>query len=346
MRPDTPTAVRPGEELSLSTLEPYLAQHLGLTQPLEVLQYPSGYSNLTYSLSCGQQQWVLRRPPFGANIKSAHDMGREFRILQALYPVFGKVPRPVLYCPDEHVLGAPFYLMERLQGLVLRRANPELTPNVMSKVAQLFVQTLADLHRQPLNGPIAELGKPEGYVLRQVNGWSERYQKARTHEVRGMEAALAWLPSRMPSTQQASLIHNDFKYDNLLFSTDMEQVLAVLDWEMATLGDPLMDVGTTLGYWAQDNDPPGLKAFGLTHLPGNPSRAELAEMYGQHSGTSLRDLHFYYVFGLFKVGVIMQQIYARYLQGHTQDPRFAGLGQLIGEVGERLQQTLGSGKVD
>lgn len=349
---DQPAAVRPGEELEVSKLHAYLLEHLpGAKGPLEVLQFPRGFSNLTYLLRLGDRELVLRRPPFGADIKTAHDMGREYRILSALKPVYPKVPRPLLYCPDASVIGAPFYLMERLYGVILRNQPPvqgdaatqeNLTPELMQGLSYALVDALAELHAFDYrNAGLADLGKPEGYVARQVSGWSQRYQNAQTEEIPGMERAMVWLAAYLPNPSGAALIHNDFKYDNLMLAPDdLTRVIAVLDWEMATLGDPLMDLGTTLGYWVEAGDPPGLTSFGLTHLPGNLTRAELVAAYAERTGADVSNMVFYYVFGLFKVGVIMQQIYARYQKGLTQDRRFGLLIHLIREIGQMIERAI------
>jgi aminoglycoside phosphotransferase (APT) family kinase protein len=344
---DQPSPIRPQEALATERLEAYLHQHLGVDGPLEVLQFPRGFSNLTYLLRLGLQELVLRRPPFGANIKSAHDMGREYRILSALKPHYPKVPQALLYCTDESVIGAPFYLMERLHGVILRnKPSPDLNPQRMQQLSQGAVDALVELHQFDYAGAgLSDLGKPAGYVGRQVVGWSERYQKARTDPIPGMEQAIPWLAKHMPGESGSALIHNDFKYDNLLLDPSLSQIIAVLDWEMATLGDPLMDLGTTLAYWSQADDPPGLKSFGLTSLPGNLSRAELVQAYARQTGADTSNILFYYVFGLFKVGVILQQIYARFKQGHTQDARFAGLIHLIRELGSKVEQALATGNL-
>jgi len=341
---DQATTIRTGEELDLARLEPYLLSHLpDASGRLEVLQFPRGFSNLTYLLRLGEQELVLRRPPFGANIKTAHDMGREYRILSALKPVYAKVPRPLWYCDDLEVIGGPFYVMERLHGVILRNKPPQgLSPQLMRGVAGALVDALVELHGLDYaSAGLSDLGKPEGYVARQVSGWSKRYENARTDEIPGMERAMAWLSINMPPESGAALIHNDFKYDNLVLdANNWTRVIAVLDWEMATLGDPLMDLGTTLGYWAEAGDPPGLKSFGLTHLPGNLTRAELVRAYAEKTGADVSNVVFYYVFGLFKVGVIMQQIYARYQRGLTQDARFAALIHLIREIGQMIDKAI------
>lgn len=346
---DQATNIRAGEELDVGRLEPYLLSHLPhASGRLEVSQFPRGFSNLTYRLKLGSQELVLRRPPLGANIKTAHDMGREYRILSALKPVYAKVPEALLYCEDPEVIGAPFYVMERLHGVILRNESPRgLTPELMRGVSNALVGALVELHSLDYaRAGLADLGKPEGYVGRQVSGWSKRYENARTDDVPGMERAAEWLAANMPPGSGAALIHNDFKYDNLVLDAeDWARVIAVLDWEMATLGDPLMDLGTTLGYWAEEDDPPGLKSFGLTYLPGNLTRAELVTAYAEKTGADVSNLAFYYVFGLFKVGVIMQQIYARFQKGMTRDVRFGALIGLIREIGLLTDKAIVTGKV-
>jgi len=347
---DAPGAVRPGEELDEARLAAFLQAQLGGQGPLEVAQFPRGYSNLTYLLRWGGRELVLRRPPFGAAVKSAHDMGREHRILSALHPVYPKAPRPLAFCPDESVLGAPFYVMERVRGLILRAAAPaglNLSPERMGAMCAGLVNTLAELHALDYAAAgLADLGNPEGYVARQVSGWARRYAAARTDDVPAIEAAAAWLAANQPPTGGAALIHNDFKYDNLVFDpTGPARVIAVLDWEMATIGDPLMDLGTTLGYWAEPGDPPALRGFSLTSAPGNPSRQALAEAYASRSGRPLDHLLFYYVFGLFKVAVIVQQIYARFRAGHTRDERFAALIHLVRACGAMADRALERGRI-
>jgi aminoglycoside phosphotransferase (APT) family kinase protein len=315
-----------------------------------VEQFPRGYSNLTYLLRWGERELVLRRPPFGAAIKSAHDMGREHRILSALHPAYPKAPRPLAYCADEAVLGAPFYLMERVRGLILRASPPaglELTPALMAGMCHSLIDTLAELHSFDYAAAgLASLGNPQGYVERQVSGWSRRYAAARTDDLPALEAAAAWLADNRPPERGTALIHNDFKYDNLIFDpAEPTRVIAVLDWEMATIGDPLMDVGTTLGYWAEEGDPEALRAFGLTSRPGTLSRQGFAEAYAARSGRDIGDILFYYVFGLFKVAVIVQQIYARFRAGHTRDQRFAGLIHLVRACADMADRALQLGRI-
>ncbi|MCI0398314.1 MAG: phosphotransferase family protein [Chloroflexi bacterium] len=330
---DRPAAVRAGEELDGERLEAYLRERLpGVSGRLEVEQFPRGYSNLTYLLRLGERELVLRRPPFGANVKGGHDMNREYTILSHLAPVYPKAPRPLLYCDDEAVLGAPFYVMERLRGVILRPHLPAgmaPPPPLMARIATALVDNLAVLHAIDYQAAgLGELGRPEGYVERQIQGWAQRYAKARTDDVPEMERAAGWLAEHRPPESGAALIHNDYKYDNVVLDpADWSRIIGVLDWEMATVGDPLMDLGTALGYWVEPADPPEIQALQLspTTLPGNPPRAEVVEQYARRSGRDVSNVRFYYVYGLFKVAVIVQQIYYRYKMGYTQDPRFADL---------------------
>ncbi|HMQ61291.1 MAG TPA: phosphotransferase family protein [Flavilitoribacter sp.] len=352
---DQPGNVRPGEALD----EPGLKRFLTKTLPdwevneLTVRQFPSGFSNLTYLVSSGSNQAVLRRPPFGANIKSAHDMGREFGILSMLEPVYDKIPKVISYTDDPGYIGAPFYLMEKVEGVILRGKMPlEMIPlpDTMARIAGSLVNNLSALHRLPLaSGGLAGFGKPEGYAERQVSGWGKRYFAAKTDEIPELEHAIRWLPGHIPAHSDAALIHNDYKYDNLVLDPDdWTKIRAVLDWEMATVGDPLMDLGTTLGYWSTAGDPPALLAlqFNPSTLPGNPSRSELISLYEKASGKQVNDPVFYYVYGLFKIAVIAQQIYFRFKQGFTQDPRFGGLIHAVRACGEMAERAIRLREVD
>ena len=339
---DQPHDVRRGEELPVAQLSNYLTQQLpDSTGAITIRQFPSGHSNLTYALQIGAREFVLRRPPFGANIKSAHDMGREYRILSRLRSVYEKIPRAILFCDNETIIGTPFYLMERVNGIVLRAQPPQgitLTPEILSNLSIAFVKNLAAIHAVDYTSAgLSDLGKPHGYVARQVRGWSERYSNAKTDDIPEMERVAGWLAENQPAREAsgAALIHNDYKYDNLVLDPDTLQIRAVLDWEMATIGDPLMDLGTTLGYWVEENDPEELRAlaFGLTMLPGNLTRAEIIERYARASGRDVSRVQFYYGFGIFKIAVIVQQIYARWKHGHTQDARFANLINAVRVLG-------------
>ncbi len=351
---DQPRPVRAGEELNVEQLETYLSRHLPeLGGPLSVEQFPSGYSNLTYLLRMGERGLVLRRPPFGAQVKSGHDMHREYHILSHLADVYPQAPRPLLYCDDESVVGAPFYVMERVEGVILRSSRPtgiDLSPEVMRGLSESCIDNLAAIHAVDFKAAgLDDLGRPEGYVQRQVEGWIGRYQKAQTDAIPAMDQTAAWLADHLPPESGAALIHNDYKYDNLVLDpNDLTRIKAVLDWEMATIGDPLMDLGTTLGYWVDPDDPPEMSAlpFGPTALPGNLSRRGLVERYAHKSGRDVSQALFYYVYALFKIAVIIQQIYYRYKHGYTQDQRFATLILGVHVLAQTALLAIQKGRID
>jgi len=326
---DAPSEIRPGEELDLPRLTAYLQSQLGVNSRIEIRQFPRGHSNLTYLVRAGDREWVLRRPPFGSQVKGAHDMGREFRILSKLSQAWPKAPKPVAHCEDPEVLGAPFYLMERLRGVIVRTELPSGFP--LGAICNSFVETLAELHGLDADEVgLGDLGKPEGYNQRQVLGWSKRYENAQTEPAKEIDELGAWLRARIPSESGAALVHNDYKLDNVVLAeNDPSRIIGVLDWEMSTLGDPLMDLGTTLAYWVQADDPEELQriAFGPTMQDGAPTRRELALRYAEKTGRDVSNALFYYAFGLFKTAVVLQQIYFRFRKGLTTDPRFADLGE-------------------
>jgi len=350
MKPEEASSVRVGEELDVDSLQHWLASRLPeLGGPIEVSQFPSGHSNLTYLLGMGDRQLVLRRPPLGAHVKSGHDMSREYRILTHLLPVWPKVPEPIAFCEDPSILGAPFYLMERVDGVILRGGTPPPDAATMRRICDAFVETFAQIHRIDVVGAGLEtLGHPDGYVERQVDGWSRRWHDAVIEPVASIDQTIAWLAKNRPIETGAALIHNDFKLDNLVLDPgDLSHVRAVLDWEMATLGDPLMDLGSGLAYWAEPGDPPALTniAGGPTTAPGSSTRVEIAERYAGLTGADIDDLMFYYVFGLFKLAVIAQQIYYRYHRGFTHDERFAAFGAGARMLGDVAQQAIVSGEI-
>jgi aminoglycoside phosphotransferase (APT) family kinase protein len=319
--------VRAGEELDVQALARWLS-----VSEVSVSQFPSGHSNLTYLINADGRELVLRRPPFGSKVKSAHDMGREHRILSRLHAVYPQAPKPIAYCEDPAILGAPFYVMERIVGVILRKDPPAelgLNPEVCRRLGEAFVDNLARLHAIDYAAAgLGDLGKPEGYVERQVRGWAERYQNAKTDDIPDMEFLTAWLSERIPRESRAALIHNDYKYDNLVLAADdLTRIVGVLDWEMSTVGDPLMDLGTALGYWIEAKDPPELQAirFCATTLPGSLTREELVQQYVKCTGRDIDNMLFYYCFALFKNVGVAQQIYYRYKQGLTKDQRFAAM---------------------
>jgi aminoglycoside phosphotransferase (APT) family kinase protein len=294
------------------------------------------------------RELVLRRPPFGNRVKSAHDMGREARVLSKLCPLYPPAPCPLLYCEDESVLGAPFYIMERRRGAILR-GPVSLPPETLRRAGESLVDNLAQLHTVDLQATgLAEIGKPEGYVDRQVAGWSRRYRESQTEPLADIDQVASWLRANQPAESGAALIHNDYKFDNLLLDPDdPARMVAVLDWEMATVGDPLMDLGTSLGYWVEAGDPAPLQSLvvGPTTRPGSLTRREVVEQYEAATGLAVQGVTFYYVFGLFKIAVIVQQIYARFARGATTDPRFAGLDAVVAALGRGAVLAIESGKI-
>lgn len=352
---DATRPVRPGEEIDAVRLAAWLEENLKQpVGPVEIEQFPGGHSNLTYLLRMGERELVLRRPPFGSKVKTAHDMGREFRVLSRLHAVYPKAPRALLHCDDPEVIGAPFYVMERVRGIVLRHQRPpaglDLPPERMRTLSEALVDGLAELHAVDFRAAgLGDLGRPEGYVARQVEGWTARWQGSRTDDLPDVDRAAAWLAGNPPAERGAALIHNDYKYDNLvLHPEDPGHIVAVLDWEMATVGDPLMDLGTSLGYWMDPDDSPErlLLPAGPTTLPGNLNRAQVVERYAERSGLDVSNVLFYYVYGLFKIAVIAQQIYYRYKQGLTRDERFASMIGAVRILGRTGVQAIDKNRID
>lgn len=327
---DRPADVRRGEELDAARIESYLKETIpGLEGPVQIRQYPGGASNLTYLLSFAGRQLVLRRPPFGTKAATAHDMGREYKVLEALSQHWPYAPQPQVYCGDESVMGAPFYVMEQVRGIILRKDIPEglfATPGQVRRLYEKFVSALAELHSLDYTAiGLGDLGRADGYVNRQVLGWNRRFRAARTPDVPDCEGVMAWLEERIPpETPHSGIIHNDFKLDNIVLDpSDPYKIIGVLDWEMCTIGDPLMDLGCTLGYWVQKDDPEERHIIRTmpTHIDGALTRREFVGLYGRISGVQMDRFDFYYCFGLFRLAVIVQQIYYRFYHGQTRLPR-------------------------
>jgi aminoglycoside phosphotransferase (APT) family kinase protein len=328
--------VRKGEEIDLNNLSGYLQKHLpdiNMSSPLLIKQFTGGYSNLTYLLTSGNFEMVLRRPPVGANIKSAHDMGREYRILKSLRPIFPYCPEVLLFCDDPDIIGTEFYVMKRIPGIILRKNLPEgLSLN--SEEARNLCKKLLDVHVELHNIDVTSagldfIGKPEGYVDRQVSGWIHRYRKAKTDDAPDFETVMSWLNEKQPEdTESPVLVHNDYKFDNVVLDPRHPMtIIGVLDWEMATYGDPLMDLGNSLAYWVEKNDPSDFQQIRVmpTHIEGAMTRKELVYRYGEKTGRDMSYFDYYLCFGLFRLAVIAQQIYKRYYQGLTKDSRFGML---------------------
>ncbi|OQY66697.1 MAG: phosphotransferase family protein [Polyangiaceae bacterium UTPRO1] len=339
--------VRPDEQLDAAAVAAYLRGKLPeADRPLEILQFPGGHANLTYLLRYGDREYVLRRPPLGPIAPRAHDMVREYRALAALGPYYAPAPRVYVLCEDPAVIGAPFFVMERRHGIVVRRTMPDEIPDdptIRRRIGEAVVDALADLHAVPVAGTaVAALGKPEGFVARQISGWAERWQRAQTEPLPVMEDLAAWLAARIPPALDATVVHNDFKLDNVMLDRDDPgRVVAVLDWDMTTLGDPRIDVGTLLGYWPEATDPPQRLAVAMqpTYLEGFPTRREVVARYATRSGRDLGAIAFFETFALFKLAVVLQQIYVRFVRGQTKDERFAAMGEAVRHLADIASAT-------
>ncbi|MGP0173090.1 phosphotransferase family protein [Pseudomonas sp. NCHU5208] len=334
---DQSTDIRSGEELDSAAIDAYLkAQIPGLSGEARISQFPGGASNLTYLIEYPQQEFVLRRPPFGHKAKSAHDMGREYRILNRLNAGFPYCPKAYVHCTDESVIGAEFYVMERLKGIILRADMPaelNFTPEQTEALCKSFIDKLVDLHNVDYAAcGLGDLGKPEGYVERQISGWSDRYQKALTPDAPTWEPIMAWLREKMPADHhKPGIVHNDYRFDNVILDPDNPmQIIGVLDWEMTTIGDPLMDLGNTLAYWIEAEDPVPVQLMRRqpSNAPGMLSRQQFVDYYAEKAGIEINNFDFYYTYGLFRLAGIVQQIYYRFFHGQTQDKRFAQFVQM------------------
>lgn len=350
---DEPTQVREGEQLPIESLRDWFDGNCPeLSGDLSVRQFPSGYSNLTYLIEVDGRDYVLRRPPHGEDIATGHDMKREWTILDALDGVYDKTPRPIAYCDDRDVIGAPFYVMDRVEGTILRENDPNipgLDRDTMSGLAEAFVRQLVAIHELDYKAAgLGDFGRPDGYIERQVDGWIRRYYDSQTDDISSMDGVGEWMKTNRPEAGDGALIHNDYKYDNLVLNpNDYTDVRAILDWEMATIGDPLMDLGTSLAYWIEPDDSEILLQldFGPTVKPGNFTRKQLVDRYLELSGRRGEDILFYYVYGLYKVAVIAQQIYYRYEQGHTDDPRFGMAIYAVKALAATAEQSIATGEI-
>lgn len=345
---DASGEVRPDERLDEARLEAYLRKSVpGLEGPMVLRQFHGGHANLTYDVRFGARELVLRRPPLGPVAPKSHDMRREFRALDALAPLFPYSPRPVVLCEDEEVIGAIFFVMERARGIVVRQTWPDALgddPTLRRRMAESLIDALADLHLVDTSRPeVAALGKPEGFVERQVKGWHGRWEAARTREIPLMDQLAAWLVERIPDPQRVSVLHNDYKLDNAMFAADDPgRLVAIFDWDMTSLGDPLVDLGTLLGYWSEAADAtPRGTGGGVTTLPGFPTRVEVAERYAARTGVDLTHVPWFETFALFKTAVVLEQIYVRFVRGQTQDERFKALGEFVPQLAKAAEVCAG-----
>jgi aminoglycoside phosphotransferase (APT) family kinase protein len=346
---DEPAPVRSGEELDAAKVDAAIKRVVaGLTGSPEIREYPRGASNLTYQVRYPEREFVLRRPPFGYKAKSAHDMRREVTIISALQPVYPYVPRVIAFFDDPEILGCDFYLMERIRGLIVRRDLPSelhLSREDTRRLCLNVIDKLIELHQLDYQAAgLEKIGKGKGYGQRQVVGWSDRYRKSRTPDVGDFETVMSWLHDKMPAEDVATcIIHNDFRFDNVVLNPENPlEVIGVLDWEMATLGDPLMDLGNTLAYWVQADDDEYFRKTRTqpTHLPGMLTRKEVVQYYAEKTGLAVDNFDFYVIYGLFRLAVIIQQIYYRYFQGQTRNPAFADFGQLVNYLQQRCERLI------
>ncbi|MGE7764270.1 phosphotransferase family protein [Peribacillus sp. NPDC096540] len=336
---DDTIPVRSGEELNLRTLEDFLRKNvLDLpNEPLELQQFSTGYSNLTYQLKMGEWEAVLRRPPLGPVAPKAHDMKREHHILSSINPYFQAAPEPILFSDDDSIVGSPFFLMERKHGVVIDSKFPEGVEPTSERCRQLsyvMVNQLADLHSIPYEKTgLAEISNPEGFIERQVHGWISRYERAKTDEIKEVGTLIDYLQKNIPQYSQTSIIHYDYKINNAMFNQNLSEMVGLFDWEMSTVGDPLADLGVALSYWTDSSDPElikfGLGQVSVTTLDGFLTRQEFIEAYAVRSGRNVSNIDFYLTFGYFKLAVILQQIYYRYKKGQTNDLRFSKLGTTV-----------------
>ncbi|HVN84476.1 MAG TPA: phosphotransferase family protein [Candidatus Binatia bacterium] len=330
-------AIRDGEDFDHERLATYLRGKLpGTEAPLVIEQFAGGHANLTYLLRCGATEYVLRRPPVGPVAPGAHDMGREYRVLSKLCRVYPPAPRAYVFCDDAAIIGAPFFVMERRRGTVIRRAIPaafgggeDAAKN--RRISEVLIDTLADLHQVDYrDADLADLGKPDGFLRRQVDGWTARYERAKTKELPLVDELSHWLRDHLPESPAPTLLHNDFRLDNMMLDThDPGRVVGVFDWDMCTIGDPLADLGTLLSLWIEAGEGMGGGQGGMpSNVPGFLTRRAAVERYGRRRGVDVSNVPYYYVFGLFKIAVVVQQIYHRFHLGQTTDERFRSFGQV------------------
>ncbi|AEF38719.1 phosphotransferase family protein [Hoyosella subflava] len=345
---DQPAGLREEDAFDAAAVGEWLADRVeGVTGVPVVRQFAGGASNLTYLLSYPERDLILRRPPGGHRAASAHDMDREYRVQKAIKPSFPYVPEMLAFCDDASLIGTEFYVMERLEGIILRRDLPEAVPSSPDRVRALctdVLDRLVELHQIDVRAAgLSDLGRGAGYVRRQISGWSDRFRRAHTSNVPDFEDVMTWLSSHAPDDVATCLIHNDFRFDNIVFdNAGTMNVIGILDWEMATLGDPLMELGATLAYWVQSDDDDVMQQSRRqpTHLPGMLTRAEVVDYYAQKTGRSVTNWKFYEVYGLFRLAVIIQQLYRRFHDGGTHNPLYKDFWIFTGYLEWRCKEAI------
>lgn len=346
--------VRKGDELDLAAVDVALKKNVaGLSGTPTVKQYPSGASNLTYALEYPDRSLVLRRPPTGTRPKSGHDMHREYRIMTELAPAFSAVPKTLYYTDDESIIGAEFYVMDRTEGHLIHNDIPKdwgWGEAEGRALCEEFFTKLVDLHGVDYEAiGLGDFGKPEGYVSRQILGWNRRYEKAWTEDVQKFDDVRDWLEANMPKTERgAAVVHGDYRIDNcILNKDDPTKIEAVLDWEISALGDPMMDLGNTLSYWIEADDPEFMHMMVRqpSKAPGMMTRQEILDFYAAKSGADVSGFQFYYVYGIFRLAVIIQQIYYRFYHGQTDNQRFKDYGQMVNALGDLARNKIKTGKL-
>ncbi len=349
---NVPLPIRKGEELDLVKLNDHLrACGAGIGKVQSIQQFHGGYSNLTYQLNCADGTYVLRKPPLGANIKSAHDMAREFDILCRLQGHYGQIPSPLHFSADPSVMGTDFYIMNKVDGVILKPTSdnqPYVSRQDGEAIIRSMMENLATIHQVDLRETgLDQMGRPEGYIKRQVVGWSKRYQKARTDDIPAVDRLIEWLPDHLPEQQITGFIHNDYKLDNIMLDASrLARIVAVLDWEMATVGDIKMDLGLTLTYMIEPSDHPALTQFNrYTCLDLALCRQRALEIYLRYHAVDVDDILFHFVFGNFKLAVILQQIYARFVSGHNKNPMVATFLPILTAFAQQGVRAIEQGRI-
>ena len=323
------------EGVDLDALRGYFAEHVEGADghPLSAELIAGGRSNLTYGITDGEHRWVLRRPPLGHVLPTAHDMGREYRVLTALAGTNVPVPRTYAFCDDESVNGAPFYVMERVDGRILRTADETatLSRDEATACSHELIDVLARIHMVDYEAVgLGDFGRPDGFMERQVRRWGQQWERSKAADLPGIDELARRLRAAVPESGPPAIVHGDYRLDNtMLAADDPACIVAVLDWEMSTLGDPLADVGLFLLYWGQTDAQVIATGDAIANQPGFLSRDEIVELYAKQSGRDVDHLDFYVVFAFYKLAIIVEGIAARYRMGKTLGEGFEHMGQMV-----------------